>query len=199
MAIKRLMRQNRTILLVPCVDIAGVTNLISGTSAAPVLTPFSAPTSTALNTWQAITTANAVGASIGGNISGAILDNVKLGLAASTTDKTLTITSVGNEVYPTITKVNATMEVFQDQDPLGNGVFNLANQLLRSPDLRYVVADRVQGNTKSTVAFAVGDVVSLYILKTDVGIDNIADGKFVSLTQKFIPSGVVLPNYTLLS
>ncbi len=199
MAIKRLMRQNRTILLVPCVDIAGVTNLISGTSAAPVLTPFSAPTSAALNTWAAIVTANAAGAAIGGNISGAVLDNVKLGLAASTTNNTLTITSVGNEVYPTITKVDATIEVFEDVDPLGNGVFALGNQLLRSPDLRYVAVDRVQGGKNSSAVFAAGDVVSLYILKTDVGISNIADGKFVTRTQKFIPSGVALPNYTLLS
>jgi hypothetical protein len=193
------MRQHRTVLLVPCVDVAGNTFLISGPVSAPVLTPFMVPTSTALNTWLAITTANAAGASIGGNISGAILDNIKLGLASSTTDNTLTITNVGNEQYPTLTKVDATLEVFADLDPLGNGVFNLAAQLLRAPDLRYVAVDRIQGNKLSTTTFAAGDVISEYVLKTDIGIDNVADGKFVTMSQKFIPSGVVLPNYTLLS
>jgi hypothetical protein len=78
-------------------------------------------------------------------------------------------------------------------------VFNLACQLMRSADLRYVAVDRIQGGKKSTSTFSAGDVVSLYVLKTDIGIDTIADGKFVTMTQKFIPSGVVLSNYTLLS
>ena len=199
MAIKRLMRQTRTILVVPCIDIAGVTNIISGTVAAPILTPFSAPTAAALNTWQSVITANAVNASIGGNISQAVLDSAKLGLAASATDSVLLITSVGNEVTPTLTKVNATVEIFRDQDPLGNGVFNLAWQLLREADIRYILVDRIQGGKKSTTVFATGDVVSLYIVKTDNGIDNIGDGKFTAMTQNFIPTGVVNPNYTLLA
>ena len=199
MAIKRLMRQTRTILAVPCIDVAGVTYLISGTVALPILTPLAAPTAASLNTWQSVITANAVNASIGGNISQAVLDSAKLGLGASATDSTLTITSVGNEVTPTLTKVNATVEIFRDQDPLGNGVFNLAWQLLRTADIRYILVDRIQGGKKSTSPFAVGDVVSLYVVKTDNGLDIIGDGKFTTMTQNFIPTGFVNPNYTLVA
>lgn len=197
MAIKRLMRQTRTILLLPCVEINGVLNIISGTSAASVLTPFSAPTSAALNTWAGVVTASNPLGSIGGNISQAVLDNVALGLGTSATDGTLLITSVGNEVSPTLNKVNATLEFMRDVDPAQAGVYNLAWQLARTADIRYVIADRIQGGKKSTAAFSALDVVSFYSAKTDNGIDNIGDQKFTTFSQAFVADGLVNPNYTL--
>lgn len=195
MAIKRLMRQNRTIVLLPCFEIAGVLQVLGGTSASPIYAPLSAPTSAILNTWASITTYGGPG--IGGNISGAVLDTVKLGLGASTTDNTLLITSVGNEVSATLTKVNASFGFMRDLNPTDTGVFNLAWQLTRVPDIRYVIADRIMGGKNSNAAFAASDVVDFYDVRTDNGIDVPADQKFTTFTQAFVPTGLVNPNYTL--
>ena len=199
MAIKRLMRQTRTVLLVPCVEINGLTFLLSGTAAAPVLTPFAVPTSAALNTWAAIRTSGVANAQVGGNISEAILDNLNLGLGASATDSTLLITSRGNEVTPTLAAVNAVMGFMRDLDQLANGAFNLAWQLVRVADIRYVIVDRVQGGKDSKAAFAAGDVISMYTASTDNGIDNAGDQAFTTLNATFVPDGLINSNYTLLS
>lgn len=197
MAIKRLMRQTRTILLLPLIDINGVLQIVGGTQASPTLTPFATPTSALLNQFIPIVAPGAGLASIGGNVSGATLDNVSLGLAPSATDSTLLITSVGNEVDPTMKKVNSTLEFMRDQSQTDAGTYNLAWQLARAADIRYAIADRVQGNKFSTSLAAVGDVWSLYSVATNDGVDNIGDQKFTTFTQNFIADGVVNPQFSL--
>ena len=166
-----------------------------------MLTPFTSIGAAALNAYAGIIShANLVNnlSTLGGNISGALLDNVSLGLAPSATDSTLFITSVGNEVVPTLTKVNATMEFSRDVDTAQTtGVYNLAWQLMSSPDIHYIIADRSQGGKKSTSTFAAGDVVSFYSARTNQGIDKHADQKFTTFTQTFITDGISNVNVSI--
>lgn len=195
--IKRLMREVRTILLVPIVDINGVPNLIGGTMALPTLTPFATPTTAVLNTWASKYTTAAVDSQHGGNISAATLDGLKLGLGASATDNGLVVTSIGNEQTATFPKVNSSLDFYRDLDPFAAGVFNLAWYLVARPDARFAIIDRVQGGKKNTAAFAIGDVISAYDVTTDHAIDSIGDKKFTSFSQAFVQSGDPLTNYTL--
>ncbi|MFF2388959.1 hypothetical protein [Agromyces sp. NPDC058104] len=199
MSIKRLVRETRTIMAVPLVEIDGVANILYGAPASPSIVPFAAPTAAALNFWLAVTTPSAVGAGIGGNISRAIRDNANLGLAASQTEQNPLITSVGNEVDTKFAQVNAVLECFRDVDDRANGVWNLASNLFRVKGSRYALVDRIQGGKKWNTAFAAADVVSLYGVRTDAPVDNVGDQQYVSFTQNFKPTGLINPEYSLLS
>lgn len=192
MAIDRLLRANRIILLVPMVDIAGVPNLVSATG---TLAPFTAPTAALLESWRTVVGTGSAAASHGGNPSGAILDDMDLGLAASDTDTQLVLTSQGNEVSPTFKNVDMTLTALRDALKSDPGVYNLATRLLNAADVRYGVVDRI-GLPQGT-AFATGQVVSIFEASTDFPQDQKADRGNLAIQQQPAPSGNVLSNYTI--
>lgn len=192
MAIDRLLRANRTVLFVPVVDIAGVPTLVG---AAGTTAPFSAPTSAVLESWRGITSTATAASAHGGNPSGAILDDMDLGLAASDTDTQLVITSLGNEVAPTFKNVDATFTALRDKVKSDVGVYNFATRLFLAPDFRFAAVDRI-GYTPGS-AFAAGHVISLFEMSTDYPTDQKADRGNLAIRQAPAPSGLVLPNYTL--
>jgi hypothetical protein len=194
MPIDRLLRANRTIMLVPVID--GATEpLLVGT--AGTTCPISAPTSAVLDTWRSVITTSATGAGSGGNISCALLDDVTLGLAASDTDTELTVCSIGNEETPTFYNVDAELVALRDKNQADTGVFNLATQLLNAPDVRYAAVDRL--GYASTAAFASGQIVSIYEVFTDNPVDVKEDRGNLKIQQNPLPTGVVNTLYTLLS
>jgi hypothetical protein len=192
MAIDRLLRPARTVVLIPLIDLDGVPTLVGPTG---TTSPFANPAAALLEAWRAITTTSATGAAHGGNVSDALLDDLNLGLAASDTDTELTITSKGNEVSPTFRNVDATLTALRDADKADTGVFNLATQLLNAADSRYAILDRI-GYAKA-VPVAVGQVVSLYEVNTDNPIDVRADRSNLKIQQAPIPTGLVNPDFTL--
>jgi hypothetical protein len=194
MAIDRLLRANRTVLLVPVIDGTSEPLLVSPTG---TTCPFSAPTSAVLDAWRAIVTTSATGAGQGGNISCALTDDLTLGLGASDTDTELTICSIGNEEIPTFYNVEAELTALRDTTKSDTGVFNLATQLLNAPDVRYVAVDRL--GYASTAAFAADQIVSLYEFNTDNPVDIREDRGNLKIQQSPLPTGLVNVNYSLVA
>lgn len=191
-AIDRQLRANRTVLLVPMADIAGVASLVGsdGTTC-----PFTAPSAAVLDGWRAIKSTATAPASHGGNISEALLDTLALGLAASATNSELTIVSIGNEVSVSYKNVNATLDGLRDANKADAGVFNLFTNLVCGPDVRYAIVDRV--GYDHDAAFAAGQVVSVYEVHTDNPLDQKADRANLKIQQAAIPSGEVAGNVSL--
>jgi hypothetical protein len=190
--IDRLLRANRTVILMPVIDGPNEPLLVGVNGS---LVPFSAPTSTLINGWASIVTTTPAAASNGGNISCALLDDLTLGMAESDTDDELTICSIGNESTPTFYNVDASLVILRDRNKSDTGVFNLATQLLNSKGRRFVALDRLDG--ASTKPFSVGDTVSLFDLVTDNPVDVKEDRGNLKLQQTPKSSGLLNNLYTL--
>ncbi len=193
----RLLRANRTTVLVPLVTVGGEPHILGGTKLAPVTCPMTAPTAAILNTWLGVTSSANPLAGIGGNISAATLDDLSLGLAKSDTVNELTIVSRGNEEAITLFNVDAVFHFLRDQDPAATGVFNMARDLIMGPDARYAAVDRAVGEHSSTDAFAAGQIVDIFEIETDYPVDNIADKASIKIEQTFIASGEVAVGVTV--
>lgn len=191
-SIDRQLRANRTVLLVPMVDVAGVAQIVGPDG---TIAPFKSPTAAILDAWRQVKSTAATGASHGGNISEALLDSLSLGLAASATNTDLTIVSVGNEVSVSYKNVNATLDGLRDASKAGTGVFNLFTNLVNGADVRYAVVDRI--GYDHDAAFTVGQIVSLYEVHTDVPLDQKADRANLKIQQAAVPSGEVNSNYAI--
>lgn len=192
MAINRLLRANRKVLVVPVVDIDGVPHIVSATG---TTAPMSAPTTAVLNSWVSITTTTPEAASNGGNISCALLDDLTLGTGESDTDDELTICSIGNESTPTFYSVEATLTGFRDASKTDTGVFNLYTQLMNGAGARYVLVDAI--GRASTANFQIGDHVSLYSVVTDNPVDVKEDRGNIKIQQTPTFSGDLNQNYEL--
>lgn len=193
----RLLRANRTVLLVPRIEVGGEPYLLGGTKEAPVVCPLSAPTTAVLNTWLAVkNNANPL-AGIGGNISPAILDDMDLGLADSDTESELTIVSRGDEEAITLFNVDAKLTFLRDEDTEALGAYNMARDLIIAPDIEYVIVDRAVGEYKWDDLFEVGQVIDLYDVSTDVAPDDIADKASIKIGQTFIGTGEVAIGITI--
>jgi hypothetical protein len=193
MAIDRLLRPSRGVLAVPMADLADGTTVLVGPDGSTC--PFDAPTHAILDAWRAIATTTPDAATFGGNISAALVDSLDLGLAASTTDNELVITSLGNEVSPTFRNVDMKFDVMRDANKNDTGVFNLATNLFKGKDSRYGFVDRI--GSDAAAAYAAGQVVSIYEGNTDAPIDVAADRANLKLEQNPITTGNVTDNYTL--
>jgi hypothetical protein len=192
-AIDRLLRARRTIMQVPLYEKADGSFVIvspTGTTA-----PFVAPTAAVLNAWLAVLETDDTGAHHGGNVSCSILDDVALGLDPSETDTELTICSIGNEQVPTFLNVNAQITGLRDRDKADTGVFNLFTWLNVGTDTRYGWVDRI--GKRSTEAFAIGDVISIYDAKNDAPLDQKEDRGNLKLQQNPVPTGNVVHLYTI--
>lgn len=192
MAIDRLLRANRTVLLVPVVDGPTEPLLVSPTGAT---CPISAPTAAVLNPWVSVLLTSSTGAPNGGNISCALLDDLDLGLADSETDTELTICSIGNEQVPTFYNVDAQLTALRDRNEADTGVFNLALGLLNAPDIRYAAIDRL--GKSSSAAIVTGDILSIYEMRTDMPVDIKEDRGNLKIQQNPTATGIVNTNATV--
>lgn len=176
------------IVLIPCEEILGIPQLIGDT-----IVPFTAPTVAVINKW--LNNANTTTLSAGGNISGAVKDDAKLEQAASDTDKDRSIISTGDAESPTFYNFDAQLNGFRDADLSAKGYYNLFNDLVKVPDVPYVIAHRL-GYSHDTPA-AVGQDWTLYYVWTDVSIPGYTDGGNQTTGQTFIAKNQILPLFTL--
>lgn len=182
-----------TILLLPATEINGEPHIITPTG----FVPASAPTAAALNVYQAINTGAPAQGAAGGNISCAVLDDLNLGLSGSDTDDSKTICSKGTTETPTFYNFDAELNILRDEDLTAQGLFNLARDLTRAPDVPYIIAHRVRGGKDSTETFANGDEVDFYYVHTDNPVPVFGDGENQALSLGFIPKGWVNVGHTL--
>lgn len=190
---KKLIPGYETLVLAAAVEVGGEPHIITPTG----LVPASAPTAAALNVYQAITTGNPATYAPGGNISCAVIDDLSLGLSSSDTDDTKTICSKGNTETPTFYNFDAEINILRDEDLVAPGLFNLARDLTRAPDVPYLIAHRVKGGKDSSEPFAAGDEVDLYYVWTDNPVPAFGDGENQSTALNLIPKGWVRVGYTL--
>lgn len=192
MAIQRLLRANRKVLVIPVAYVNGEPVLVSATG---TTAPLSAPTTAVINSWVPIVTTVPAAASNGGNISCALLDDLQLGTGESETDDELTICSIGNESTPTFYSVEAVLTGFRDRSKADTGVFNLYTQLMNGAGARYALVDIIgRAQNANTV---VGDVISVYEVVTDSPVDVKEDRGNLKLQQTPTPTGNLNQNYTL--
>lgn len=189
----RLLPGNETVLLTPATEINGTPWIVTPTG----LVAWDTPTAAALNVYQAITTTAPAQAGAGGNISCAIVDDLTLGVTGSDTSDTKTICSKGNSGELTFYNYDAEFNILTDTDPTAVGLYNLARDLTRAPDVAYFIVHRVKGGKDSSETFAVGDEIDIYYVWTDYPVPSFGDGDELKTTVTFIPKGIVKTSYVL--
>jgi hypothetical protein len=193
----RLLRAHRTLLLVPIVDVNGVSYLLGGTQTASIIAPLSAPTAAVLNTWVGVNDNSLSISGVGGNISCAVLDNVDIGLSDSDTDDEQTVCSQADESDPTFYNVDASITFQRDESLTASNVRNLAWNLLKGKGVRYAIIDRAWGEYTSTDLFVAGQKIDIYEIDTDNLLNETEDQATIKGTQNSVPTGVVLVNGTV--
>ena len=120
-------------------------------------------------------------------------DGTTFTLGDSDTDDSITFCDAGNVSSPTFYNPEVTMEAFRDADVAATGEFNEAFDLMAFPDVAYIAIMRVGG--LSTDVFAAGDRIKMVGVKTDFGIDTLASGENVRITQSFLNNDFTNWNY----
>ena len=111
----------------------------------------------------------------------------------SDTDDSVTFCDEGNVSSPTFYNPEVVFESFRDADTAATGEFNEALDLMAFPDIEYIAIMRVGGI--STDAFAATNRIKMVGVKTDWGIDVLASGENVRLSQSFFANDFVNWNY----
>ena len=114
-------------------------------------------------------------------------------LGNSDTDSSLTFCSKAGIKTPTFYNPTVKMEAFRDADKTANDDFNQAFDLLAFPDVEYIAILRI--GKRSDVAFATGDIIKMVGVKTDFGVDVVASGENVRISQSFLNNDFVNWNY----
>ena len=183
----KLLSGYETILLLPAIDVNGSPSILSATAAVPV----TSITAAILNQYIPITSASAGQGNAGGNISCAVVDDLSLGLTGSDTDDTKTVCSKGQTEEPTFYNFDAELNILRDDDLVAVGLFNLARDLTRAPDVPYVIAHRVKGGKDSQDLAAIGDEWDYYYVWTDNPVPGYGDGEYQTTALNFVPKGWV--------
>ena len=191
MSTEKILPGNETVLVIPVVEVNGVPNLVGDT-----LVPYDAPTVAVLTMWHAITVNGDTGSGAGGNLSGALKDDLTLGLTDSDTDPDRTINSKGQSEALTFFNFDSEFTIFRDASlSATDSRFNMASDLVRAPDVPYMIAHRI--GYDETVVPAIGQEWDFYYSWTDNPVPVYADGGNQAVTQTLVPKNVVLPSHTL--
>lgn len=194
MAQKMLVGDKDTVLLIPAFEISGVPQMAYPTSPSPV--PIDVPTVALLNYYIDALTPGDAGAHWGGNVTCAVLDDMKLELKDSATKNTRTLCSVGQAVELTYYNYDAVMNFLRDIDPLdATSEFNLPLNLTSAPDIAYVIAHRV-GYSRTADA-ATGQEWNFYYVFTDHNVPAFGDDDYQAIGQTFVPKGIIHYQYIL--
>lgn len=132
------------------------------------------------------------------NISGAILDDSNnINQTGSDTDSTMTIVDVASVETPTFWNYEVTFDGLRDRDIDAAGVYNLLRELTIAPDRPFIVITRVGPHNEDPAA--IGDVISLFAVDTDLSSDITEDGGLIQHTARFKPSGSVNINFKVVA
>ena len=142
--------------------------------------------------WTAPTLAEITDATKVFNISPAVTDDYTLNMTDSEADSSLSIIDNADVQTPTYHNYEASLDGFRDANLSATSVYNKFRDLFDGADRKYYLIKRV-GKTHDT-AFAAGDEISIYGVKTDFPIDILGDGEMVRMGARFLTTGEVKVN-----
>lgn len=126
------------------------------------------------------------------NISPAVTDDYTLNMTDSESDNSLSIIDNADVQTPTYHNYEASLDGFRDANLAATSVYNQFRDLFDGADRKYYLIKRV-GKTHEA-AFAAGDEISIYGVKTDFPIDIVGDGEMVRMGARFLTTGEVKVN-----
>jgi hypothetical protein len=149
-------------------------------------------TADAFADWTAPTLTEITNATKVFNISPAVTDDYTLNMTDSDTDDSLAIVDNASVQTPTYYNYEASLDGFRDEDPEADSVYNKFRDLFAAPDVKYYLIKRV--GYAHDAAFAAGQEVSVYGLKTDFPVEIVGDGEMLRIGARFLTSGEVAVN-----
>ena len=126
------------------------------------------------------------------NISPAITDDYTLNMTDSDSDDSLAIVDNATVQTPTYFNYEASLDGFRDESPSADSVYNKFRTLFSEPDVKYYLIKRV--GYAHDAAFAAGQTVSVYGLKTDFPVELLGDGEMIRDGARFLTTGEVAVN-----
>ena len=126
------------------------------------------------------------------NISPAVTDDYTLNMSESDTDDSLAIVDNAQVQTPTYNNYEASFDLFVDENKAADSVYNKAKGLFADADVKYFLIKRV--GKAHDAAFAEGDEISIYGVRTDFPIDLIGDGEMIRIGARFLVTGQVKVN-----
>ena len=126
------------------------------------------------------------------NISPAVTDDYTLNMTDSDSDDSLAIIDNASVSTPTFYNYEASLDGFRDTDATATSVYNKFRDLFDVPDVKYYLIKRV--GYAYDAAFAAGQEVSVYGVKTDFPVDLVGDGEMLRIGARFLTTGEVAVN-----
>jgi hypothetical protein len=124
-------------------------------------------------------------------------DGTEFTLGDSDTDDTLTFCDKAGVSTPTLYNPTVVFESFVDADKNGSGEFSELTEMIKFPNIEYIVILRI--GKKSNEAIAVGDIIKMVAVKTDYGIDVMVSGENVRMNQAFLANDFLNWNYKVVA
>ena len=149
-------------------------------------------TADAFTNWAAPTLTEITDATKVFNISPAVTDDYTLNMTDSDTDDSLAIVDNAAVSTPTYHNYEASLDGFRDEDPDADSVYNKFKSLFAEPDVKYYLIKRV--GKAHDAAFAAGDLISIYGVKTDFPVELLGDGEMIRDGARFLTTGEVKVN-----
>jgi hypothetical protein len=129
------------------------------------------------------------------NISPAVTDDYTLNMTDSASDSSLAIVDNASVETPTFYNYEASLDGFRDSDVEATSVYNKFTDLFAEPDVKYYLIKRV--GYAHDAAFAAGQQVSVYGVKTDFPVDLVGDGEMLRIGARFLTTGEVAVNVAI--
>jgi hypothetical protein len=149
-------------------------------------------TANAFANWAAPTLTEITSATNVFNISPAITDDYTLNMTDSDSDDSLAIVDNATVQTPTYFNYEASLDGFRDEDPEADSVYNKFRTLFSAPDVKYYLIKRI--GYAHDAAFAAGQLISVYGLKTDFPVEILGDGEMIRDGARFLTTGEVAVN-----
>jgi len=126
------------------------------------------------------------------NISPAVTDDYTLNMTDSESDSSLAIVDNADVQTPTYHNYEASLDGFRDESLSATSVYNKFRDLFSTPDVKYYLVKRI--GKAHDAAFAAGDEISVYGVKTDFPVDIVGDSEMIRLGARFLTTGEVAVN-----
>jgi hypothetical protein len=126
------------------------------------------------------------------NISPAVTDDYTLNMTDSESDDSLAIVDNASVQTPTYFNYEASLDGFRDENLSATSVYNKFRELFEAPDVKYYLIKRV--GYAHDAAFAAGQTVSVYGVKTDFPVELLGDGEMIRDGARFLTTGEVAVN-----
>lgn len=129
------------------------------------------------------------------NISPAVTDDYTLNQTESDSDDSLAIVDNADVQTPTYFNYEASLDCFRDENLAADSVYNKAYDLFKTADVEYFLIKRI--GYAHDEAFAEGQEISVYGVRTDFPIDIVGDGEMIRLGARFLVTGKITINYAV--